>query len=523
MSPAKPSNRKLQKAARLLARGALNEAADLCRHLLASDPADFDTLKLYGRICQQQAQFDAMLDAARRAAEARPRNVDARLRLAECLLYCGDVAGALDIARRIEATASQRAGALRRAAEFYTHCGQHEDAYRCQSRAMELAPDDPDAVYNAASTAVALGRMEQAEKLYDRVIYLKPDDYDAWQNRSTLRRQTPDNNHVRELKFVLDELPPDAPGRVPVCYALAKELEDLGLYEDSFNFLQQGASQRRRRLSYEVATDEAVMQQIARTFTSELLRDKRPGHASERPIFILGLPRSGTTLVDRIVSAHSAVGSLGEINSLAFVLMRTAGPHQGRNALIERSADLDFELLGRRYLDAMSGFGNESPRLIDKTPSNFLYLGAIRKALPRAKIIHLRRQAVDSCYAMYKTLFRAGYPFSYSLQDTGRYYIAYHRLMKHWRSVMPFAFLDVDYERLVTDTEPQVRRILEYLGLEWEDACLDFHRQDTPAATASAAQVRQPIYTSSVNRWTCYEKQLMPLARKLLEHGVPVT
>ncbi len=188
--------------------------------------------------------------------------------------------------------------------------------------------------------------------------------------------------------------------------------------------------------------------------------------------------------------------------------------------MIRRSAQFDFAALGRRYCRGIEGFGNPAARLVDKTPQNFLYIGLIRLALPGAKIIHLRRHPMDVCYAIYKTLFRAGYPFSYSLQDVGRYYIAYRRLMDHWREVMPGALLDVDYEQLVANPETQVRRIFEYLELPWEEGCLDFHRRSGPAATASAAQVRQPIYTSSVGLWRRYARQLAPFENKLREHGI---
>jgi hypothetical protein len=285
-----------------------------------------------------------------------------------------------------------------------------------------------------------------------------------------------------------------------------------------------------------VAEDEAAMATIARVFDPNLVDRAGPGYAAERPLFILGLPRSGTTLVDRILSAHSQVDSLGEHSSLALAVQRLAGqgnaageaaqaaseapPAAGKLELIEASTRIDFAELGRQYCRAIDGFGNPAPRLIDKTPLNFLYLGLIRLALPGARVIHMRRHPLDSCYAIYKTLFRAGYPFSYTLQETGRYYLAYHGLMAHWRSTLPGAFLDVDYEALIADPEGQARRIFDYLGLGWEDGCLEFHRRGGAAATASAAQVRQPIYSSSVGMWRNYAPQLAPLAERLRERGI---
>lgn len=385
---------------------------------------------------------------------------------------------------------------------------------------MSLCPDDPSLVYNTASSAVALGRLGEAERLFARVIFLDPADHDAWQNRSTLRRWTEEENHVEALAYVASRLEPDAPGQAPVHYALAKELEDLGRYDEAFAALQRGATARRRRLSYDVADDEAVMARIRSVFDRNWF-ERTPEAASQGgPVFILGLPRSGTTLTDRILSAHGDVESLGEINTLPLAVTRLTGTGTDRLDRVDASASVDPSDLGRAYLDGSRGYGVSAPWLIDKTPLNFLYLGLIRKALPGARVVHLRRHPLDSCYAMYKTLFRMGYPFSYRLQDVGRYYLAYHALMAHWRSLLGDFMLDVDYEQLVEEPEREARRLLEFVGLDWDPACLDFHTRDAPAATASAAQVRQPIYRSSVARWRCYERQLAPLAGKLREQGI---
>jgi tetratricopeptide (TPR) repeat protein len=395
---------------------------------------------------------------------------------------------------------------------------------------VELQPSNPDYLYNLATSRTALGQLDEAERLFTEAIRLNPRDYGAWLNRSALRRQTPEKNHVEQLKYVKAHLEADDPNQVQVCHALAKELEDLQRHDEAFAYLQEGAHRRRLGMRYDVAEDEAAMAAVCRVFDHTLLARPQAGFPSARPVFILGLPRSGTTLVDRIVSSHSQVDSLGEHSSLARAVLQlsaevggaTEQGAGGKISLIERSAAIDFAALGQRYCVAIEGFGNPAPRLVDKTPQNFLYLGLIYLSLPGARVIHLRRRPMDVCYAIYKTLFRAGYPFSYSLQEVGRYYIAYHRLMEHWRATIPGAFLDVDYENVVADPEGAARRILGYLELGWEDACLQFHRHSGPAATASAVQVRQPIYSTSVGLWRKYERQLAPLAARLREHGIDV-
>jgi hypothetical protein len=243
----------------------------------------------------------------------------------------------------------------------------------------------------------------------------------------------------------------------------------------------------------------------------------------------MGLPRSGTTLVDRILSSHSAVQSLGEINDLAYAVIgqvygamdADAAPPE-RTELVRRSALIDHAVLGDNYLRRVAGYARNRPRFIDKTPWNFLYLGLIALALPGARIVHVRRNPLDSCFALYKTLFRDGSPYSYDLHDLARYYLAYDKLMAHWRSVLPGRFLDLDYEHVVRSQQPATRELLDWCGLPFEPQCLEFHSNPAPAATASAAQVREPLHARSIGIWRNYAAQLVPLATALSAGGIAI-
>ncbi len=435
------------------------------------------------------------------------------------LIRHGRMAEALARLVSLEGRAQDDARLLQHLGEHFTHCARSADAARCYRRAAALTPHDPRCLYNLATALIALGQTGEAEALLDRVIALDPNDHDAWQNRSTLRRQTSQSNHVAALlQATRHRL--TGPGEVALCYALAKELEDLGEHEKSFGWLKRGADRRRGLLSYGVEADVAAMAEIERVFDAGLFDRAGSGCQEAGPVFVLGLPRSGTTLVDRIISSHTAVESLGEINDFALALMRAAGPAGGKDELIRRSADLDPAALGRSYLDSVAGYGRSSPLFIDKTPVNFLYIGLIARALPNARIIHLRRHPMDSGYALYKTLFRMGCPYSYDLADIAAYQLAHRRLMDHWRAVLPGRFLDVDYEALVSDQEAVSRRIIDHCDLDWQDACLRFHENSSPAATASAAQVRQPIHANSVSLWRRYAGQLEPLGAALAAGGI---
>jgi tetratricopeptide (TPR) repeat protein len=407
---------------------------------------------------------------------------------------------------------------------------------------VELAPDNPHFLFNRATVRRYLGQLAAAEADYDRVIAARPDDFEAYLNRSDLRKQTADKNHIPELERLAARGLTDWRSEVQIRYALAKEHEDVGNFAASFEHLRRGANKRREHLRYDVSTDVATVDWIIEAFPVASRPAgavgpavaPRPGVAagpgvtapsSESPIFIVGLPRSGTTLVDRVLSSHSEVASAGELNDWALALVdavrRASGVAQlPRRQLVAHSAHVDFAALGRDYLSRARAVVRAAPRFTDKMPLNYLYCGLIHRALPAAKIVHVTRHPLASGYAMYKTLFKDGYPFSYDLGDIGRYYVAYRRLMAHWHALMPGVIYELAYERLVADQIGETRKLLEHCGLGWQDACVDFHRNAAATTTASASQIREPIYDTSVAQWRHYAEQLRPLRDQLQAAGI---
>lgn len=458
--------------------------------------------------------------SAASAARDHSGDIDAGLARAREATVRGRYGEARTILAAIEERMWDDAHALRRLAEYHGHMNRPIEAERCCVRAVELAPEDIRARYDLAAASIALGRIDAAEAHFDRVIAENPGDWDAWANRSTLRRATAERNHVAALEGALAAAGNDVEACIALGHALAKELEDLGQYDRAFAALRAAADARRARLSYRVADDVDTMAAIAEAFSAERLRDASAMSDEPGPIFVLGLPRSGTTLVDRILSSHSRVESLGEIQDFALALVEGAGQARDKADLIHRSAAMDHAALGRAYRARIAERGPGAPFAIDKTPLNFLYIGLIALALPTARIVHVRRGAMDGCYAMYKTLFRMGYPFSYDLGDLAAYRIAYARLMDHWRAALPGRIIEIDYEALIADQEGESRRLVTACGLDWEDACLDFHRNPAPVATASAVQVRAPIHDRSVGLWRHYEAGLAPLADALSRAGI---
>jgi len=356
------------------------------------------------------------------------------------------------------------------------------------------------------------------------VIALAPADAQAWLNRSELRPQTPERNHLRDLERALAAANAGWSQEVPLRYALAKEYEDLGEYAQSWRHLSEGASLRRRHLQYDPRVDLATVDWIRKAFPPGA--PAAGGAASAEPIFIVGMPRSGSTLVDRILGGHSQVYCAGELPDFAAAVVAAAEQRHGRRLprqeLIAASATLDFSAVGEDYLRRTRPRTGHRPHFTDKLPLNYLYCGLIARALPEARIVHVTRGPMATCFGLFKALFDRGYPFSYDLCELADYYSGYRRLMDHWSAALPGRIIEINYERLVADPEAETRRLLDALGLPWQPRCLDFPENPAPVATASAAQVRRPIYQSAVSLWRNYQRELGPLAERLRAGGIEV-
>jgi tetratricopeptide (TPR) repeat protein len=467
----------------------------------------------------RDAQILTTLRAEVTAALDRRDLAAARVALARlCDLYAG-----------ARGPAHAMAAAYAELGDFNSVAEDYSSALAAYDQAIALAPERARYWFNRAAVRRFLGELELAERDYDAALKLDPADGEAWLNRSDLRVQSPEHNHLPQLESALSSAPADWRFRVPLRYALAKEYEDLGDYARSWQHLHAGAQLRRQNLHYDPQPDLDTVQWLCQGFADAAPVAAPAVRSGPQPIFIVGLPRTGSTLVDRILGNHSRVCSAGELTDFGTAVIeqvrggqRSAqAPPPTRKELVMASAQLDFAALGADYLRRVQPrLRQQLPRFTDKLPLNYLYCGLIARALPDAPIVHVTRHPMAVCYAMYKVLFGQGYPFSYDLGEIADYYVAYRRLMEHWRRSLPGRVYDVAYEDLVSDPQGQARALLAAVGLDWEEQCLQSHENVAPVATASASQVRRPIYRSSISLWRRYEPQLAPIRSRLLAAGI---
>ncbi len=414
------------------------------------------------------------------------------------------------------------------AGTVYTEIGMPQKAWPLFKKANVLQPGVDLFQANLAACSVYLGEIEEARDIYRTLLKRFPNHRRNHYQLSRLGKAK-DTTHIEQMETLLQGNADTADKNIFLYYALGKELEDLEQWQQSFEYYKKAGDAVSSVANYDVAADIALIDKIIEVCSADWLASEtgKPtvDETEKTPIFIVGLPRTGTTLTERIVSSHSQVESVGETMFLQMVLRKESGIQSIENMnpeMIEAVTKKDLALIAKGYLDTVSYRLGDKPMFIDKLPFNFLFLGLIAKAWPNARIVHLGRNPMDSCFSMYKQVFTWAYKFSYSLDGLGQYFVAYDRLRRHWRDVLKDRLIEVEYESLVGDQENQTRILLDKLGLEFEQACLDFDKNEAPSATASSVQVREKVHNKSVNKWTRYAKQLQPLKEHLEKAGIRV-
>lgn len=460
-----------------------------------------------------------------RAVQLSPTRPDYLAQLARVLAGARATREALGAARHAVTLGPSDAVTLDTLGVVFSQCNAYADAATMFAKAVELQPRAANMRFNLATALMFVGDLDGAEREYEACLALEPRYWKAHLAVSQLRRQQPDRNHLDRLQALLATAD-DPAGRLYVNLALEKELSDLGEHGRSLRHLRAGKAAWRQTLAYDIQHDQRVFAAVQRAFDAA---DPRAGHDSSEPVFILGMPRSGTTLVERILSSHPEVTSAGELQNFGVVLKRLSAsttPPMLDEDTLARAAGVDPAILGRQYIESTRPLTGGSPHFIDKLPHNFLYAGFIARALPSARMICLRRDPMDTVLGNFRQLFALTspyYDYSFDLVDTARYYVLFDRLMAFWHERLPGRILEVRYEDVVRDQEAQTRRLLAHCGLPWDDACLAFEKNAAPVATASLVQVRSPIYDTSIGRWKRYGNGLDDALAVLREAGLADT
>ena len=477
------------------------------------------------QLAYQLKNFKLATQAIENALKLVPHSSVYQLQLANLQGASGAIASLRNTLEHLDLTTLVTRYQLETAARLMVVIDDHRRALMLYEQVIDRGEADAQSYFNVATVCRFLGLLDRASEMLSRCLREDPKHTAARLLDAGLRKKTADDNQVAALTALTGDYEVTPRARVEAGFALAKELEDLGDYKASFSYLSLAATLRRQHINYNLSNDLATIAELASTPVQVPKAMQEERWNGEGAIFVLGLPRSGTTLVDRILSMHSDVESIGEPNALPMSLNRLlAEQHAGRKIDRCRAVQLASELPGNavasRYLSMIQPLLKGQKCFIDKLPLNYLNVGLIASAMPSAKIVLLERAPLDVIYAIYKTLFEDVYPFSYDLVELTRYYIAYRALVAHWLKEMPERIHRVSYESLVSNPTSTIEPLTAFCGLEFEAAMVHPEHNQAASTTASATQVRQPIHRGSIERWRCYEEELAPVIQMLRHEGI---
>lgn len=508
-----PVRKNLALAAEHQKEGRYKEAAELYREVLRKNPANVDALRMLGVLAFAEGSIDEAERLFRRAVAAAPDFVSAIIDLGLALKEQSRIEEAIECFRQATKLEPRNFKAHYQLAQILAPAALSDEAIESYRRALELRPNHAGTLLGLGHVLKTMGQQDKAIESYRKCIASKPEKGEIYWSLANLKTYQLTDEDIAEMeaRVTSDGLTDES--HVNFLFALAKAYEDRGDFDRGWGYYTQANAKRRMLEHYDPVRFEMHDDAIIETFDKEFLaKNTGLGNADRAPIFILGLPRSGSTLLEQILASHSMVEGTAELPYI-----RRAENSLSKNRVdgvnypeaVRELREPNFKSLGQDYLDAAELHRVEgSPRFIDKMPNNFPAVGLIHLILPNAKIIDARRYPLDSCLSNFRQLYGHGQPFTYDLTDIGEYFLEYQRMMDHWHEVLPGRVLTVQYEDVVTDFENQVRRLLEYCELPWEDGCLRYHETDRPVRTASSEQVRQPVYTKSVHFWRNHENNL---------------
>jgi tetratricopeptide (TPR) repeat protein len=485
------------------------------RKAIVLNPSHCNAHSNLGTALVSLERFDEATRSYERALALNPHHADGHYNLAIALTAQGRSSDAMTCYEMALALRHDYTEAHNNLGNLLAAQGKTDAAIAHYQQALAVHPHHASALNNLGNMFRDLGRFDEAMGHFDRAIAIRPVSAEAHYHRAEIKTFRTGESDLTALEALARRSDLPAVKAPFIHFALAKALEDTGDFERAFAHLRRGNELKRSQIHYDERGTGEMIRRVAAVFDRGMLdRAHGTGDPSAAPIFVLGMPRSGSTLIEQILASHHKIHGAGELEDLAACL-----PKGFPECLIDASPD-SLRQMGQKYLSRLPALPDGKVCVVDKLPNNFLRIGLIRMILPNARIIHTVRNPIDTCVSCYSKLFAKGQEFTYDLGELGRYYRSYSELMTHWTSVLPQdAMLHVAYEDVVSDLEGQARRLVEYCGLPWDPCCLDFHRTSRPVRTASAVQVRKPLFRSSVDRWRKYEKGLGPLLAELPQRG----
>lgn len=503
--------------------GAFGKAEPLCRIVLKRHPLDVNAMRLLAEIGMEVGRLEDAEYLLERALTLAPDFRLARGSYANVLGRRGKFEAALTELDTLLAEDPAHPGYLVLKANTLVRIGDHTSAIAVYHDVISRVPATAGVQMSLGHSLKTVGRQEEAIAAYNGARAMRDDLGDAYWSLANLKTFRFSDGDIDTMRSVAARETIDREDYYHLAFALGKALEDRGEYEESFTWYRRGNAIKRRLITYNADDNHADTARLSAYFTRDVFAARKDaGCQSRAPIFIVGLPRAGSTLLEQILASHSQVEGTQELPDIIAIARRIADkkrvgdPSNYPNGIAELS-DADLTRLGEEYIERTRIHRTDAPYFIDKMPNNFAHVGLIRLILPNAKIIDARRHPLAGCFGGYKQLFAKGQHFTYNLTDIGRYYADYVELMRHWQKVQPGHVLHVQYEDVVADTETQVRRLLDHCDLPFEDACLRFYENQRAVKTASSEQVRQPIFTSGLDQWENYELWLDPLKAALGE------
>jgi len=532
--------------------GHLQQAEILYRKILHTDPNHFHALQNMGILAHQLRNNEFAVELLRKAVKCRPDFAGAHYNLGVSLYDSGQLTEALTSFRRAISLNPEYAEAYCNQGNILMSEGHMDEAAASYRQAIILKPDYVDAHYNLGTALMAQGNLEETIASFRRALRLRPDFAEAhcnlgitlkelgeidaavasfkkalqlnpnfalaYNSLALLIKFTEVDNIILAMQKLYSKEETSDPDRRDLGFALGKAFEDLNLYEKSFEYILEANRLKRLEYNYSIQNDANFIEKIKKIFSPDFFSlHQGLGCQDKSPIFIVGMPRSGTSLVEQVLASHPLVFGAGELEILGS-LINTVCKESSAERFPECARDLDETALakiGSEYITEIRQYSTDAQYITDKMPYNFLRLGLIKIILPRAKIIHCTRDPMDNCYSIFKKDFRGDHGYAFTMEELGQYYTLYRGLMAHWEMLLPDFICSIQYEEMVSGQEAQTKRLLDFCGLPWDNRCLDFYKTKRRVSTASFAQVRRPIYRDSVQLWRHYEKQLEPLKESL--------